>query len=161
MAAKPESQRTGFENYIYDITNPHVDVKMPDITLHNGTKIAGLSYEEPIGAGTVYVEVPNYSRPSGFRKGVRDQVWENAKGPDGHVKDPLTGKVMNKNEAWDMGHKPGYEFRKSQQSAQERGISRKKFLDEYNTPDNYRPELPSSNRSHKGEDMTDKYFGPR
>ena len=57
MAAKPESQRTGFEGYVYDITNPHVDVKMPDLTLPNGTKIAGLSYEEPIGAGIVSVNI--------------------------------------------------------------------------------------------------------
>ncbi|KNH21016.1 type IV secretion protein Rhs [Priestia megaterium] len=66
---------------------------------------------------------------------------------------------MNKEEPWDMGHKPGYEFRKHQKSAQERGISRKQFLDEHNNPDHYRPELPSTNRSHKGEDLTDNYFG--
>ncbi|AGX44482.1 hypothetical protein FHU23_004167 [Clostridium saccharobutylicum] len=24
----------------------------------------------------------------------------------------------------------------------------------------YSPELPSSNRSHQGEDMTEQYFGP-
>ena len=32
-------------------------------------------------------------------------------------------------------------------------------LNEYFNPDHYRPELPSSNRSHKGEDVTDEYFG--
>ncbi|WKB35366.1 GH-E family nuclease [Terrilactibacillus sp. S3-3] len=69
-----------------------------------------------------------YKRPSGYRKGVRDKVWEKAKTADGEVKDHVTGKLMNKNEPWDMGHKPGYEFRKHQQSAQERGISRKEFL---------------------------------
>lgn len=100
-----------------------------------------------------------HSRPSGFRKGVRDEAWKKAKGADGEVRDPGTGKVMNKEEPWDMGHKPGYEFRKHQQSAQERGISRKEFLDEHNNPDHYQPELPSSNRSHKGEDLTDNYFG--
>jgi predicted ribonuclease toxin of YeeF-YezG toxin-antitoxin module len=66
---------------------------------------------------------------------------------------------MNPNERWDMGHKTGREFRKHQISAKERDISREEFLDEYNDPDNYRPELPSSNRSHAGEDMTDNYFG--
>nr|WP_304621398.1 HNH/ENDO VII family nuclease [Rummeliibacillus sp. SL167] len=100
-----------------------------------------------------------YSRPSGYRKGVRDEAWEKAKGADSEVRDPGTGKVMKKEEPWDMGHKPGYEFRKHQRSAQERGISRKEFLDEHNNPDHYRPELPSSNRSHKGEDLTDNYFG--
>jgi hypothetical protein len=34
------------------------------------------------------------------------------------------------------------------------------ITNEYNDPDRYRPELPSSNRSHAGEDMTDTYLGP-
>jgi predicted ribonuclease toxin of YeeF-YezG toxin-antitoxin module len=67
---------------------------------------------------------------------------------------------MSPDEPWDMGHKPGYEFRKHQASARERGIPRDQFLDEHNDPSHYRPELPSSNRGHDGEDMTDNYFGP-
>ena len=38
--------------------------------------------------------------------------------------------------------------------------TRKQFLDEYNNPNHYRPELPSYNRSHVGEDLTDLYLGP-
>ena len=101
----------------------------------------------------------SYNRPSGFRKGVRDKVWDNARNATGDVIDPVTKRIMDKSEPWDMGHKPGYEFRKHQQSAENRGISRKQFLDEYNNPEHYRPELPSSNRSHKGEDITNNYFG--
>ncbi|WP_310940598.1 HNH/ENDO VII family nuclease [Clostridium sp. SHJSY1] len=101
----------------------------------------------------------SYDRPSHFRKGVRDKVWENAKNANGDVIDPVTEKVMNKSETWDMGHKPGFEFRKHKQSAKERGISRKQFLNEYNKIEHYRPELPSSNRGHQGEDLTDIYFG--
>ena len=101
----------------------------------------------------------SYDRPSGFRKGVRDKVWENAKNSDGNVIDPLTGNVMDKSEPWDMGHKPGFEFRKHQKSAEGRRITRKQFLDEHNKLDHYRPELPSSNRSHKGEDLTNDYLG--
>nr|WP_279323972.1 HNH/ENDO VII family nuclease [Clostridium butyricum] len=101
----------------------------------------------------------SYKRPSGFRKGVRDKVWDNAKNANGDVIDPLTKKVMDKSEPWDMGHKPGFEFRKHKKSAEERGIPRKQFLDEHNNPDHYTPELPSSNRGHKGEDLTDNYFG--
>jgi len=100
-----------------------------------------------------------YKRPSGYRKGVRDEVWKKAKDTDGNVRDPLTGTHMNKDEPWDMGHKPGYEFRKHQQSAMERDISRKRFLDEHNKTDHYYPGFPFSNRSHKGEDLTDDYFG--
>ncbi|MEV0274023.1 HNH/ENDO VII family nuclease [Hamadaea sp. NPDC050747] len=101
-----------------------------------------------------------YRRPKGFRKGVRDKAWNAAKGPDGKVRDPLTGKVMDKKKPWDMGHKPGYEFRKHRDSARQRKITRKKFLDEHNDPSHYRPELPSSNQSHAGEDHTDDYLGP-
>jgi predicted ribonuclease toxin of YeeF-YezG toxin-antitoxin module len=100
-----------------------------------------------------------YKRPSGYRKGVRDKVWDDAKGPDGKVRDPLTGKEMKKNEPWDMGHKPGHEFRKHQQDAANRGIDRKQFLDEHNNPRSYRPELPSSNRSHMGEAADDIFLG--
>ena len=100
-----------------------------------------------------------YQRPSGYRKGVKDKAWEAAKGKDGKVRDPASGRVMKKDEPWDMGHKPGYEFRKHQQSAAERNISRKQFLDEHNSPSHYRPELPKSNRSHAGELKTDEYFG--
>ncbi|WP_410059020.1 GH-E family nuclease [Ruminococcus sp.] len=39
-------------------------------------------------------------------------------------------------------------------------IDRKQFLDEHNDSSHYRPELPSSNRSHSCEDMTDQYLGP-
>ncbi len=102
---------------------------------------------------------PRFSRPTYYRKGVRDQVFDSAKDSQGLVRDPLTGDVIDPDEPWDMGHKPGYEFRKHQKSAAERGISRKEFLDEYNNPDDFQPELPSSNRSHKGELLDDTYFG--
>jgi predicted ribonuclease toxin of YeeF-YezG toxin-antitoxin module len=105
-------------------------------------------------------EKKSYKRPSGYRKGVRDEVWDNAKSSDGIVRDPLTQKPLNVEEPWDMGHKPGYEFKKHQQSAADREIPRKQFLDEHNDPSHYRPELPSSNRGHAGEDVTNKYFGP-
>ncbi|MDH7460601.1 HNH/ENDO VII family nuclease [Chitinophagaceae bacterium 26-R-25] len=100
-----------------------------------------------------------YERPSGFRNGVRDETWNDAKDENGIVRDPLTEDVMDPDNPWDMGHKPGYEFRKHQLSAAERGISRKQFLDEHNTMEHYRPELPSSNRSHADEIMDDTYFG--
>ena len=49
-------------------------------------------------------------------------------------------------------------IRKHRASARERGITRKQFLDEHNNPSHYRPELPSSNRSHVCEDLTDLYL---
>jgi RHS repeat-associated protein len=102
-----------------------------------------------------------YARPKSFRKGVRDKVWDAAVEPStGRVRDPVTGRFMSPDKPWDMGHKPGFEFRKHRASAEERGIDRGTFLDEHNEPSHYRPELPSSNQSHKGEDVSDDYFGP-
>lgn len=101
-----------------------------------------------------------YERPA-WRAGMRDKVWEQAKDAHGRVRDPVSGKYMSKDKPWDMGHKPGYEFKKHQESAAQRGISREEFIDEYNNPDHLRPELPESNRSHKGENKTDEYFGDK
>jgi len=57
------------------------------------------------------------------------------------------------------GHKPGYEFWKHQESAQGRGISREQFINEYSNAAHYRPELPSSNQSHRLEAPDDLYYG--
>jgi predicted ribonuclease toxin of YeeF-YezG toxin-antitoxin module len=100
-----------------------------------------------------------YTRPSWFRNRVRDTVWDAAMDADGVVRDPGTGEIMSKTESRDMCHKPGYEFRKHQASANERGISRKEFFNEYDDPSHYRPELPSNNRSHRYENKTGEYFG--
>jgi hypothetical protein len=100
-----------------------------------------------------------YERPFTHRQGVRDKAFEGAKQNDGVVYDPLTRNPIDIADQWDMGHKPGYEFRKHQLSAAQRAIGRKPFVDEHNVPGHYRPELPSSNRSHQEEDMTDLFLG--
>ncbi len=131
--------------------------------LYSGVPADAVQYKGPLSErADVAVETPPkdpYRRPSGFRSGIREKVWNDAKNAEGRVQDPLTGKKMNDDEPWDMGHKPGYEFRKHQTSARERGISRQEFLDEYNKSEHYRPELPESNRSHEGELLDDEYFG--
>ncbi|WP_042304136.1 PAAR-like domain-containing protein [Paraburkholderia kururiensis] len=129
----------------------------------DGSKVVKPAEAKPAGNG-VKVEPskdPRYKRGK-FRRGVRENAWEDAKknSQDGKVRDPVTGKEMNPDNPWDMGHKPGLEHRKHVISAAERDLTRKQFLDEYNDPSHYRPELPSSNRSHVGEDLTDDYFGP-
>jgi hypothetical protein len=121
---------------------------------HNYYVIANLeAYEN--GASVVLVHNANaslYNRPSGYRAGVRDTVYDNAiEGATGVARDPVTGKFIKREGDWDMGHKPGYEFKKHQQSVEERGISREEFLNEHNDPSHYRPEIPSSNRGHRGE----------
>jgi len=102
-----------------------------------------------------------YARPKDYRKGVRDKVWNAAKGKDGKVRDPKTNRVMKKSEKWDLGHKPGYEFKKHQQDAMKRGIDRKRFLDEHNNPKHYRPETISTNRGHTLEKPTGAWKGRR
>lgn len=101
-----------------------------------------------------------YRRPSGFRKGVRATTFENAKDHSGVVRDSLTGRTIHPDKPWDMGHLPGWDFRKHQVSAADRGISRAEFLNEHNDWRHYRPELPKINRSHVGEDQTDLWLGP-
>ena len=96
------------------------------------------------------------SRPS-FRKGVVEEVWENAKGPDGLVRDPNTGEVINwtpgesRKGVWDMGHIPQAKYSEMHEAYMNGELTTKEFVDWYNDPANYRPELPSNNRSHKYE----------
>ncbi|MCU4580932.1 HNH/ENDO VII family nuclease [Acinetobacter gyllenbergii] len=56
-------------------------------------------------------------------------------------------------------HLDNFESLILRKSAQQRGISRPQFLNEHKEPSHYRPELASSNRSHRGEDMINTYFG--
>ena len=98
------------------------------------------------------------SRPN-FRKGVKDKIWDENKDVHGRVRDPGSGKYMSKNNDWDAGHKPGHEYRKQVEFAENNHWTQKTFNDHYNKTENYRPELPSSNRSHAHELKTDDYFG--
>ena len=96
------------------------------------------------------------SRPS-FRKGVVEEVWENAKGPDGLVRDPNTGDIINwtpgqsRKGVWDMGHIPEAKYSEMHEAYMNGELTTKEFVDWYNDPANYRPELPSNNRSQKYE----------
>lgn len=111
--------------------------------------------------GLLVHNTDNCGRPSKFREGVRDEVWGDAReSSTGQVRDPQTGQFMSPDKPWDMGHKPGCEFKKHQESGREWEVSREQFLDEHNNPDHYRPEKPSSNRNHKSEDQTGEYKGP-
>jgi predicted ribonuclease toxin of YeeF-YezG toxin-antitoxin module len=102
-----------------------------------------------------------YQRPK-FNKSTKDKIWENAEkaSPDGKVRDPLTGKVMDKKDRWDGGHAPDWEFRKHKAAAEQYGTNiypRNQFVKDYNTPDHVIPELPSSNQSHAGEGKGDEW----
>lgn len=129
---------------------------------------------EPLNPSTRFYVKPDgqtldtktYSRNSGFRKGVKDKAWKGNVDPaTGRVIDPVSKKAMQKNEAWEMGHKPKMEYWKERDNAvnkwlyDEKTTTRKEFLDRMNDPSKYRPELPSSNRSHKGEDRSNDFIG--
>ncbi|WP_417448448.1 HNH/ENDO VII family nuclease [Idiomarina abyssalis] len=151
--------------------NEYVEGEVPD-SLDNLAQQGSISVE-PLNPSTRFYVSPEgevldtktYARNSGFRKGVRDEVWNDAVNPEtGLVNDPLTDIVMKKDEPWDMGHRPGMEFRKERDNAINKWLdnrdytTRKEFLDKLNDPKRYRPELPSSNRSHRDEDATNDFW---
>ena len=81
------------------------------------------------------------SRPS-FRKGVVEEVWENAKGPDGLVRDPNTGDIINwtpgqsRKGVWDMGHIPEAKYSEMHEAYMNGELTTKEFVDWYNDPAN-------------------------
>jgi len=95
------------------------------------------------------------SRP-GYGKDQVEEVWESGKQKDNKVYDPNTGEELTwdkaiKPRSWDMGHKPGHEYRNLHKDYMDGKISKEKFLEEYRNPKNYQPESKSANRSHKYE----------
>ena len=94
-------------------------------------------------------------RPARYRKGVVEEVWENAKATNGRVYDPNTleeltwDRSTSRDLQWDTGHKPGKSYELLKKRFIEGEISRGEFLDEYNNPANYRPEAYSPNRSRR------------
>ena len=97
------------------------------------------------------------SRPS-FRKGVVEKVWDNAKGPDGVVRDPhppyevieWTPGTPRKG-VWDMGHLSEQKYSEIWADYKAGKMTKEEFVDWYNNPEHYRPEVPIKNQSHKHE----------
>ena len=84
-------------------------------------------------------------------------VWNYAKSLGrGKVTDP-TGKEIiwdiskSRNGQWDMGHIPGQKYSIMHKKYLNDEITEEEFVSWYRDPSNYRPELPSTNRSHKYE----------
>ena len=108
------------------------------------------------GTGNITSKPYANSRPS-FRKGVVEEVWNNAKGSDGLVRDPNTLEVIDwtpgqsRRNVWDMGHVPEAKYSEMHKKYMAGEMTPKEFVDWYNDPRNYRPELPSNNRSHRYE----------
>ena len=90
-----------------------------------------------------------------YVKGLVNQVWNNAIQADGKVRDPnppyevLTWhRSQSRFDQWHMGHKPKYKYSKLVDKLVNDEIDWDEFLEEYNTADNYYPELPSKNMGH-------------
>ena len=94
-------------------------------------------------------------RPSRYRRGVVEEVWENAQDDEGRVFDPNTGEELfwdrstNRNDQWDMGHRRGQSYDQLRQQFLDGEISRKEYLDKYHDPESYQPEAPSPNRGRR------------
>ncbi|HVQ93577.1 MAG TPA: GH-E family nuclease [Mycobacteriales bacterium] len=73
------------------------------------------------------------------------------KTPDGDFIDPNTGRVVPRNGPWDYGHKPGFEWWRTQQRAREEGWTRRQVIEYENDPAHYQIEDRGSNRGHRYE----------
>ncbi|SIT17373.1 RHS repeat-associated core domain-containing protein [Belliella pelovolcani] len=87
-----------------------------------------------------------------LRKGTVEQVKDNApKNRNGDYLDPNTGQVIPKDDPFDIGHRPGQEWRTRKEMHKQNGSTRKEVLDSENNPNLYQVENPSSNRSRRYE----------
>ena len=126
--------------------------KGPDVTLDVYDRLKELA---EVSKRKPYSNPKN--RPN-YGEGQVEEVWETAKQPDGNVYDPNTGELLEwdqtkpRRDQWDMGHKPGKEYRKLHKDYMDGKITKEEFLKEFRNPNNYQPEAPSSNRSHQYEE---------
>ena len=97
------------------------------------------------------------NRPS-FREETILKVWEKEVRPDGTVLDPA-GRVIewtpgtSRRGVWDMGHKPGQKYHDKWLEYINGDMTPAQFREWYNKPKHYRVEHPTTNRSHKFEDI--------
>jgi len=124
----------------------------PDAPAAPGARTPGGSDSDAGDAEPLPYSDPT-SRPS-FRSGVVQRVWDAAIGPDGLVRDPNTGDVIDwtsgdsRRGVWDMGHVPGQRYADQHARYMAGDLTPAEFRDWYNDPAHYRPELPGNNRSH-------------
>ncbi|PAY21517.1 hypothetical protein CKO51_00135 [Rhodopirellula sp. SM50] len=92
-------------------------------------------------------------RRASFTPAERQAVYDSVpKGNDGKPACPCGKPVDSPNAGdMDMGHQPDHSFAESRRSAIESGQDPKDFAADQKNLDNYRPEHPSCNRSHKYE----------
>jgi len=79
------------------------------------------------------------------KEAIRDAAPKTA---EGEFIDPNTGTVIPREGTYDFGHKPGYEWWRTQRAARDEGWSRNEVITYENDPSHYQIEDPASNRSH-------------
>lgn len=65
--------------------------------------------------------------------------------------DPNTGQVIPRGGPFHYGHKPGFEWWRTQQIAREQGWTREQLIEYENNPSHYQIEDPLANLSHRFE----------
>lgn len=89
---------------------------------------------------------------------LNEEIYNNAKGIDGKVYDPVPngneikwkpGEPLQGN--WHKGHLPHFEYRHLLKALREGRITNEEFLNYYNDPKYYRPETPKTSSSHTHE----------
>ena len=97
------------------------------------------------------------NRPA-YGKNQEQTVYDNGRNIFGNVYDPSGAKVpwdpsKPRKGQWDMGHIPGQKYSVVHSKYVIEMMTPKEFVQWYRDPKNYRPELPSTNRSHKYEQI--------
>ena len=93
------------------------------------------------------------SRPPYGKKQI-EAVWDANVDPEtGMATDPTGAnitwdKTVPRMGQWDMGHKPEHKYSDYHGKYMNGEISKEEFLKVHRNPDNYRPELPNTNRGH-------------
>jgi len=87
-----------------------------------------------------------------LRAGTKAEIRANApKTASGDFIDPNTGQVIPKGGPFHYGHKPGYEWSRTQQMAREQGWTRERLIAYENDPSHFQIEDPLANLSHRFE----------
>jgi hypothetical protein len=85
---------------------------------------------------------------SSTKQAIEDAAPKNA---NGDFIDPNTGKAVPASGPFHYGHKPGFEYWRSRDSAAAKGLTREQFIEYENDPTHYQIEDPYNNLSHKYE----------
>lgn len=99
-------------------------------------------------AGAEVVDVA--ARRVTLRVGTKKSVLDAQRAPNRKLYDPNTGVVIPEG-AGHFGHRPGFEWWRTQQMAREQGWTRQRVIEFENNPSHYSYEDPSSNMSHVWE----------